>query len=625
MRRLSERARSPRVQTQRAEGCAVLRARPAVPQCGPLVLALALALPAIGCSFSEAAADLSTIEENVCFEDAQCGTDSICMDGMCVVLDAPPLTLTLEVTPARDARSSDALPVLLEPVRITGPAKRTFLVGAPVRVSGDIRLEGEPIEAEVRFHPITTVAGLPARVVSVMAPATAEGSGGNDYEVLLSAGKDYRMTVLPADTSLPPYRKLLSITGKRTVDVDYDELELREQTFAFEGMPEGRLLVVRARHSTRGEVLSSSATLDSSGRVTLLFSGEAEPYRLELRPEQDYGETLRPESGASECEALTADYPTLNIEAADIAMGQVGIPEVRIPSVASAIQYEGSVELCDGALSGAAGVGNLPLTLRSSELVHEREETALIPSFSTTAMATSTDGGPLRFCTQVIPGSYEIVVTPPAGMECGIFAEQRLVQAPDGLPAKGALLALPQASYLQGTLRTDSQEPVPGASIEVKALGRSQAVQFAETDRSITQYNRSKQGTSDEEGMFEIPVDVGVYDVIVKPPSESGFPWQVRHDVTIGNRGQVGDAMGGGNHALIDIRPPIVVEGQLEFDGGDRVLAGNLGGAEIRAFMLVADESSGGTRAVAVGRTVADEAGTFSLLLAPNARNGWGL
>jgi len=157
---------------------------------------------------------------------------------------------------------------------------------------------------------------------------------------------------------------------------------------------------------------------------------------------------------------------------------------------------------------------------------------------------------------------------------------------------------------------------MPPASVEAIALGRSSAFELSAGDASSTRYNRSRQTASMDDGTFRLPVDLGSYDVVVKPPAGSGFSWQVRYDVNIG--AQRGVEFG----TIIDMVSPVTVTGLLRY--ADSADSNGLENAEVTAFAIVEDESpAAAERALPLGSATADADGRFTLLLPPSIHQGW--
>jgi hypothetical protein len=247
----------------------------------------------------------------------------------------------------------------------------------------------------------------------------------------------------------------------------------------------------------------------------------------------------------------------------------------------------------------------------------EENQTPLQGSFSATTSAEyNQNTGKLSFSMEVLPGIYEVVVTPPAESGCGIYAREFSIEIPQaGTPPVEALFKVPGTTFIEGIMQTAESEAIPGATIQAQSLGRDGI--DASDAANITRFNRTSQATTDEEGVFRLPVDLGSYDVIAKPPSESGFAWQVLSDVDIGSRNRE-------FYRTIDIEVPVPLSGTLRYAGqkkGAETSTG-LAGATIRAFAVV-DDVADHKRTISVGRATADEEGNFVILLSPKVRSGW--
>jgi hypothetical protein len=250
------------------------------------------------------------------------------------------------------------------------------------------------------------------------------------------------------------------------------------------------------------------------------------------------------------------------------------------------------------------------MALDAVALSFGQSDGAVRARFSATTTATFDNAKEeFRFCAKVLPGDYVVVITPPTNVQCENFAERRRIELLPGESAVETVLELRRPAVLTGTIETSNETPFSNASIEARALGRPLAL--AEDDPSVPSYNRSAQTTTDSEGMFRLAVDVGSYDVVFKPPADSGFAWQIAHDVDIGSRR---DAFA--NRVTLDA--PVLVRGKLKYVGATRQAQLSLAGAEVRAYTQI-----DGERSIEVGRAVADENGDVVLLVAPTLRSGW--
>lgn len=154
--------------------------------------------------------------------------------------------------------------------------------------------------------------------------------------------------------------------------------------------------------------------------------------------------------------------------------------------------------------------------------------------------------------------------------------------------------------------------PVPGATVVANALGLRDAIAFEGADDTVTRYNRSQQATTDDVGEFTLPVDVGAYDVLIKPPTDSGFAWHVMRDVNVGARTDTPF------DREIDMAAPVVLRGTLQTGS----MAAVMEGATIRAYTTT-DDAERGQRALPIGAATADANGQFMLLLPAAIDSGW--
>jgi hypothetical protein len=138
---------------------------------------------------------------------------------------------------------------------------------------------------------------------------------------------------------------------------------------------------------------------------------------------------------------------------------------------------------------------------------------------------------------------------------------------------------------------------------------------LAEDDRTVPLYNRSRQLTSAIDGTFSSPVDLGTYDVIVKPPANSNYAWRVLYGVEIGSRtAQFSN--------LITLSEPVVVSGALRYVGGSDRDQKSLASADVHAYTIV-DQGMPTERTLELTRATADANGNVTLLLPPSLQRSW--
>jgi len=312
------------------------------------------------------------------------------------------------------------------------------------------------------------------------------------------------------------------------------------------------------------------------------------------------------------------------VQSGDLDKDPSGRPRVVLPPQPERIRFEGLVELCSAEAGHAPTVMNLPVTLHAQTLMFD-QSTKLSSSFDTTTSANyDAQSKTLRFCVEVMPGQYDVLATPPASMSCALFAERIMIKPPPGQQVvSGQLLSLPESAYLGGTLQPMGSSPLSGASVEAVALGQNDVIDLPSDEQTVTRYNRSSQTTTMADGSFRLPVDLGAYDVLIKPPVDSGFPWQVNHDVKIGSGCERVKCA-----KTIDMSSPVVVMGALRYPGASQDTQATLDGAQIDAFAIISAPTMDGgdvpgMRAVAIGKAMSDDQGKFMLLLPPTTQSNW--
>lgn len=589
-----------------------------------------LAMMALLSSLAEAGCEFAQVDEggpaelNSCSTSDDCGSDGECVGGMCVAnAAAVPLSVVLEVTPVRPVDDEAPLSaILLRPLLLDAPMDQPIEVPRPVELRGRVRDGQRGLDAEVRFTPLATLPGLldPSVAVTTVPFAT---DGEFDFAVSLSRGVDYRVTVRPTNGDYPPFRTTLRGGEELSWVVDYDpqagagvvKVPLRTQVFRIDGVPDDRMLIARAFDAASGEPVSSSAQV-IDGEVALKFTEDAPAWRLEIRAEQSYEPVHSVEGDRLGCDEDTPVYPAYSVRQESLVAEDDGAIELALPEPPPRIRYEGTVALCPTS-SGQKpmAISELSMTLRSETLLLEKPDGLTAAFEATTTVRYDVQSDSLRFCVQLMEGEYDVVVTPPADTGCGLFAERRLIKAPDDIAATGSLLELQRSAWLQGKLKTHDLSPLADATVDALALAREGEVMLAEDDPSVTRYNRSQQTTSDQSGTFRLAVDLGSYDVVVKAPAGSGYPWVIRHDVGIGARGVEFPT-------VIDMLAPITLQGSLGYQGDEGDLADAFADAEVSAFAIL-DEGLPTARAVPIGKTTADPNGRFMLLLPPSLESGW--
>ncbi len=568
---------------------------------GGVVLALCFQ----ACSFELMEPPL--VVENSCVGNSDCPGAS-CEHGMCVAATAPALAVTLEITPTSPAYGAEPAAIVLPPFSLAGADDRVLIVPDPISVVGDVRANGAAIAADLRFVP-TLVTAVTQRAISAKTfaePAVVANGELADYVAPLLADTTYRVRVTPVDRqALPPMALELTANADKVqrLDAVYDPARLVTHTIPISNLPAGSWFATAVDPMT-GEAVSTRAPVSSDAPdAVLTFAAMPATFDLVIEPVIEAGaENQAPTFRITHDRLIVLDSDTLR---------------AVLPELGRAVSFIGTVEHCRDLLMEPE-VDNRPpmaVALRSRTLLTAAGMQDASASFATTA--TATYDAAVRewsFSTQVAEGEYDVVVTPATGSGCGVFAERRTIQAPATSNATAAaLLQLQTMSSLAGRVRASGQAtPVPGASVVANALGLRDAIAFEAADDTVTRYNRSQQTTTDDAGEFTLPIDVGAYDVLIKPPAESGFAWHVMRDVNVGARTDTPF------DREIDMAAPVVLRGVLRAAS----MAAVMDGATIRAYTTT-DDAERGQRALPIGVATADGDGGFMLLLPAAIDRGW--
>jgi hypothetical protein len=568
-------------------------------------------LAAAGCSFGQADTGIGPVS-NSCVFDTDCPSKH-CQAGLCVTrTTATTLSVTLEVTPKRMPDGSQPFPIIADPFALKGGTTRFDLhlpIAVPVRIFNSSK-QVERIDAQVSFRP-----RLDSRFVAKTTLINAVGSGSKtvptDISVLLLSGINYDVVIRPTDPKLPPHSEQFQVNDDAPLEIDYGTIAWQERKFTVSNAP--GTLTLRAIAKSTGQPISNSMSVGPTGPtdVTLLFEPGDMPYQLELSA------TDQPQKAsveAASCRDVMSPLPTLTVDAANLTASKQDPKTlvIDLPTLPRPLVYSGGVTPCPGQMRA----GILPMDLKRTALNYGSSTNVVSASYETSTTATWDDESQqFQFCTQLLPGDYVVVVTPPLSGSCERFAERRLLSTPsDGDEITDAVLALRSSATLIGKVVTADSNPIANASIDLVALGTA-GVTLAENDPTVPLYNRSRQGITGADGSFKIPADIGSYDVIIKPPSPSNFAWSVIYNVTVGSRTQE-------FATIVTLEAPVAVTGTLLYQGGVKSDQRTLGSAEVHAYTVINDNEPN-ARSIEIGRSQADENGSVMLLLSPNLRQTW--
>jgi hypothetical protein len=233
-------------------------------------------------------------------------------------------------------------------------------------------------------------------------------------------------------------------------------------------------------------------------------------------------------------------------------------------------------------------------------------DTGLSGSF--TASATSDSAG--YFEVQVpMPGTlltYDVTVTPTTRDEhATLLTTQEVSRIPDGGGCvMGHIFELPPRAAVGGQVFSPVPEEVPNVTVE--GLPRELPLGGMSRNQIVA---RPADAVTDAEGRYALRLDVGVYDILVKPPDGSRYPWHVTDfEYAIDDPTNPTGLDFTLDHQL---EPPVTMSGVLRDPEGTPVAA-----AEVLAFGIVQTEE--GDRAVPIARTTTGPDGRYLLLLPPS-------
>jgi hypothetical protein len=576
---------------------------------GSALWLLGSSLAADGCSFEKPSA---STEMNSCVYDSDCASKH-CEAGLCVMTGAKPLNVTLEVTPKRMPDGSQPFPIVSAPFALQSGGPASFELHLPVPVPVRIHNDNRQVDAQVTFRPDMD-SNLRAKSTQITTGSSGPTAAPSDVSALLLSGVTYNVFVQPVDSRLPPYSRKLDVPGDaQGLDVDYATIAWQTHKFVVRNAPPGQL-ALRARALAGGQLVSNSVPVNGDA-VSLSFDPNGLPYQLEISA----SEPARATADTAQCAQSAPLVPTFSVAATDLTAdpSDKNVLAIQLPTLPEALAYSGTVSLCaDQTKSANSTETTLPMAFKTAALYLGGGASKVSASFETSAQATWDDvDKTFTFCSRVLPGDYVVIVTPPANVTCEIFAERRALAAQSGPNEySGVTLTMRTPATLSGKVVTPDGTPMANASVDLVALGIAD-VTLAVDDPTVPLYNRSRQGTSAADGTFKIQPDVGSYDVVVKPPSQSNFAWRIIYDVDVASRTAA-------FATVVDLTAPVAVSGTLHYTDGMKSDQRTLASADVHAYTIV-NEGQPTARSVEIARTQADDNGKIMLLMSPDLQKSW--
>jgi hypothetical protein len=503
------------------------------------------------------------------------------------------LLIGIEVTPKAETTGRMPITRLIGPHEIGGPTRLDMVLPGHISVFGDVCKAVDVTDGTVCAFRVSAAltfsragfveAGRAVVLETTTAadPQAAPDGEPADFVARLVRDQEYDVLIEPngdAAALFPPVWRRIRTPPEGDITriqlLQWKELvtlsgeTITELETPFSG------LQVRAVDRVTGRAVSSTVITDELGKFELALDPTATDYVVRLNGGPD-----RPL------------FPTL-VQDPSFFFPGVERHTILVPDLDHVI-YNGRV-----AKSGAAArdpIEGAALTFRSDDVFDGT--TGVHGSFRTTAM-TNSDG---TFSVDLLPGTYEVLVTPPSSRgDLAVLLQTSNRIEPSAEPLNGMTFELEARRQLSGVVRTADERTMSSAAIQATALGR--ALEDAGEAVRASRYNRSGDTTSDPVGNFTLPLDVGVYDVVVKPPSESRFPWIIHTAVPVIQSTEQNPRF----------EAPLPVSGRIVDEDGMPVA-----GADLRAVGIVTEPSTDTRRSVVVGRAVTDANGDYRLLLPP--------
>lgn len=483
----------------------------------------ALGLGLLGLTAAGCEADLDFAEgRQVCKSSTDCASGLTCEIGYCVAPGENALELYMRIVPPTSSayveQQTDAFTPggpalvtrLLEPAIVRGVVQHADQATFGT-VSGDLEARTEGV--------------IPGRslVYQARANATLDGSN-NNYELRLLEDREYRVVFRPDDPNTPPYSFTLEPEEikKPRKDIKLPNAEDKIEVAGLLKWPDpsrggeptpvqGARVVAVTASETTAEVLT-----DEKGSFSLVLAAHTTEARFRIKA---------PVEGPL--------FPTYLSDPLAIEPGvEKTSASLTLPSLEpGVVQFEATVSVVD---AQGEPVQGLTLNLHS---------TIADPAHDGTLRLSALTGadGVARF--QALPGLYECVVDPVVGMQVASWKGEIClggVEGPDGgcaplVPDPGAApaveIALGSRVRLAGLV-----SDVTGRPLFEGAVVATRQQEKLESGQTLAIAPSPFQGTVTD-GIFELYIDPGVYDIRITPSLASAQPpLELRDELVAGDR-----------------------------------------------------------------------------------------
>lgn len=575
---------------------------------------LCASLLVAGCRSSSVTRPLN----NECTEEFECADTESCDPelGRCVRARAEaPYDYALQVLTVGNGRGLvprtfdtrrqlDQAVVLENPLRVRRAVQVTGQVIASLPMAMGER-KPTAFEAELAFFP----QNVPEYLAPALSVFTYYTNDGQTFTASLSPDTLYDVQVIPlgklASENVPPRRFALD-SARPPQQLTYPPLTpLRGRILPEMQPPPGEDsplygLRVRLQRKDDDSVVSSVQALDRQGYYELLVEGGPEnPIDLSAHELvlDLFGESL----------PWTA---TLAIDGLKLLADGM-LSTVTIPNIPSAAPLLIEVTARAGGRPVASDV-TFVSTFQpppGEPVIPGRDWCRLRSPGSVTFSCRAEQSVTVTQTTEVrlLPGHYQLIVRPSGGGGAGVRLataqrQESVLPQRDGEVQGPVRIELDPALTYQGKIVSPLGEVMPQVTLTATALNLPDR-----TFGLLAAYNRSSETVSNRRGVYQLPVDVGSYDLVATAPEGTGFP-----SYCAPNR-----FLSPSDPANVDITfsSPVVAQGRVVDEQGSPVFP-----ARVEAFAIVEDES--GERALRIARAESNDAGQFVLYMPSRIEDG---
>jgi hypothetical protein len=545
---------------------------------------------------------------NACVSDLDCAAELSCDGerGLCVRARAEvPYTVVLQVTRGRGEPSALSRHTFKAFELIESRSDLDLALPSGASVRGFVRgPDSAPVLAQLAFLPVPESVGYPTSPL-VYETSNRGNAGQDNLSAVLAPGQRYDVRILPLGPDSARYPPV-----QRSMDVGGDE---------------GRFEHVYAElEAFRGILIDATATPQVARRLRLIDALSGQVLSSTARTDGSGGFELHAQPGSFDAESPHAFEVSLDADAPFQTVIRIPATRVdrendnalRMPLVPGLVEFRGRVEESpDVRLSGTELIFRSSFALptvtgdvRDRNWCRSRIPGDLPTPFTCLATVRANTDSEGRFSALLLPGDYYVFVSPGGNRDnVNRATTNRAVAVIEtqtgGGPQQGQGYTLVTGARYRGPVRTSDGLAVKNVLVRASALGVNGVL------GEVAGFNRSSESITDDNGRFLLPVDIGYYDISARPSFASGFPWVYVPNLAV----QVTDT--DLDDAGFDLPAPLVIAGRITRDGQA------VASATLDAYALVKD-LSGGKRAVPIGQTLTDEAGHYTLLLAPRILNG---